>query len=134
MLFRSTASYASTMHFLTGGRFALGLGRGIDLMFKAFGLPKIKTAELEDFAGLMRRLWRGETIVGHNGPAGSWPLLRSWLTALPVTSRCVAASVGRVVDMEGRYLRSWMRKGTTSRGSRAETGAGVGSRSCLEPS
>ncbi len=71
-----TASYASTMHFLTGGRFALGLGRGIDMMFKAFGLPKIKTAELEDFAMLMRRLWRGETIVGHRGPAGSWPLLR----------------------------------------------------------
>ena len=71
-----TASYASTMHFLTGGRFALGLGRGIDMMFKAFGLPPIKTAELEDFAGLMRRLWRGETVMNHDGPAGRWPMLR----------------------------------------------------------
>ena len=71
-----TAAHATTMHFLTGGRFALGLGRGIDMIFDAFGLPRIKTAEMEDFAQLMRRLWKGETIVGHNGPAGSWPLLR----------------------------------------------------------
>ncbi len=71
-----TAAYATTMHFLTGGRFALGLGRGIDAMFDAIGLPHITTAQLEDFAGLMRRLWHGETIVGHKGPAGSWPLLR----------------------------------------------------------
>jgi probable F420-dependent oxidoreductase len=71
-----TAAYASTMHFMTGGRFSLGLGRGIDMMFDAFGLPRITTAQIEDFAGLMRRLWRGETIVGHHGPAGSWPLLR----------------------------------------------------------
>jgi probable F420-dependent oxidoreductase len=71
-----TAAYATTMHFLTGGRFALGLGRGIDMMFDAFGLPHITTAQLEDFAQLMRRLWHGETVVGHAGPAGSWPLLR----------------------------------------------------------
>jgi len=71
-----TAAHATTMHFLTGGRFALGLGRGIDMMFDAFGLPRIKTAEMEDFANLMRRLWKGEAVIGHNGPAGSWPFLR----------------------------------------------------------
>ncbi len=71
-----TAAYASTMHFLTGGRFALGLGRGIDMMFDAFALPRITTAQLEDFAQLMRRLWRGETVLGHHGPAGQWPMLR----------------------------------------------------------
>lgn len=71
-----TASYASTMHFLTGGRFSLGLGRGIDVMFDAFGMPRIKTAQLEDFVGLMRRLWRGETILNHDGPAGKYPMLR----------------------------------------------------------
>ena len=70
-----TASYASTMHHLTGGRFALGLGRGIDRMFQAFGLPRITTAQLEDFAGLMRRLWHGDVVVGHDGPAGRWPVL-----------------------------------------------------------
>jgi probable F420-dependent oxidoreductase len=71
-----TASHATTMHFLTGGRFTLGLGRGITLMQDAYGIPRITTAQMEDFAGLMRRLWRGETIIGHSGPAGSWPVLR----------------------------------------------------------
>lgn len=71
-----TAAYASTMHFLTDGRFSLGLGRGIDVMFDAFGLPRIKTAQLEDFVGLMRRLWRGETVLNHDGPVGKYPMLR----------------------------------------------------------
>ncbi len=70
-----TASYATTMHRLTGGRFVLGLGRGMDRMFDAFGLPHITTAALEDIAGLLRRLWHGEVVVGHDGPAGSWPVL-----------------------------------------------------------
>ena len=71
-----TASYATTMHRLTGGRFTLGLGRGIGPLVKALGLPPVTTAQLEDFAGLMRRLFRGETIVRHDGPAGRFPLLR----------------------------------------------------------
>ena len=71
-----SASYASTMHFLTGGRFTLGIGRGIASLQDAYGMGRITTAQMEDFAGLMRRLWRGETIIGHDGPAGSWPVLR----------------------------------------------------------
>ena len=71
-----TASYASTMHFLTGGRFTLGIGRGIERAQDAYGMGRITTAQMEDFAGLMRRLWKGETVVGHDGPAGSWPVLR----------------------------------------------------------
>jgi probable F420-dependent oxidoreductase len=71
-----TAAYASTMHFLTGGRFSLGLGRGVDVMFDALGLPRIRTAALEDFVQLMRRLWRGETVMNHDGPCGRYPFLR----------------------------------------------------------
>jgi probable F420-dependent oxidoreductase len=71
-----TLSFATTMHRLTGGRFALGLGRGIDLLFRAFGIPAITNAQVEDFVGLARRLWRGETVIGHDGPAGRWPVLR----------------------------------------------------------
>ncbi|MGH0037980.1 MAG: TIGR03857 family LLM class F420-dependent oxidoreductase [Myxococcota bacterium] len=70
-----TAAYAMTMHRLTGGRFSLGLGRGIAPVFDAYGLPHIKTAQIEDFVGLMRRIWRGEVVVGHDGPAGKYPLL-----------------------------------------------------------
>ncbi len=70
-----TAGFARTMQSLTGGRFILGLGRGVPLAQDAYGIPHITTAQLEDFAGLMRRLFRGEVIMGHNGPAGSWPVL-----------------------------------------------------------
>ncbi len=70
-----TAGFARTMQSLTGGRFVLGLGRGVPLMQDAFGIPRITTAQIEDFTGLMRRLFRGEVIIGHKGPAGSWPVL-----------------------------------------------------------
>jgi 5,10-methylenetetrahydromethanopterin reductase len=70
-----TAAWATTMHRLSGGRFALGLGRGFDMLFDAIGLPRVTFAQLEDFTGLMRRLWRGEMIFGHEGPAGNYPYL-----------------------------------------------------------
>jgi 5,10-methylenetetrahydromethanopterin reductase len=70
-----TASYATTMHRLTGGRFALGLGRGIEQLFDAFGIPRITTAQMEDFVQILRRLFRGEVVIGHDGPAGKFPVL-----------------------------------------------------------
>ena len=70
-----TASYAKTMHELTGGRFSLGLGRGIERATRAFGLTPITTAQMEDFVGIMRRVWAGEAVIGHDGPAGSYPAL-----------------------------------------------------------
>jgi probable F420-dependent oxidoreductase len=70
-----TAAIARTMQSLTGGRFVLGLGRGIPLIQDSYGIGRITTAELEDFAGIMRRLFRGELILGHDGPAGSYPVL-----------------------------------------------------------
>ena len=70
-----TAAYATTMHFLTNGRFALGLGRGTPRGSKSLGLKPITTAQMEDFAHLMRRLFRGETVFNHDGAAGSWPTI-----------------------------------------------------------
>jgi probable F420-dependent oxidoreductase len=100
-----TASYAMTMHRLTNGRFSLGLGRGIAAMFRAFGLPQISTAQLEDFAGLMRRLWRGEVVVGHDGPAGKFAMLAlgpDYAGEIPLTFTAFGphslALGGRVMD------------------------------------
>jgi probable F420-dependent oxidoreductase len=70
-----TATFASTMHGVSGGRFALGLGRGFDFMFDIMGLPHVTMAQLEDVVGLMRALWRGERVAGHDGPAGRYPFL-----------------------------------------------------------
>ena len=63
------------MHRLTGGRFTLGLGRGIDAIFSAYGIPKVTTAQMEDIAGSCAACGAGEVIFGHDGPAGKYPIL-----------------------------------------------------------
>ncbi|WP_084460626.1 TIGR03857 family LLM class F420-dependent oxidoreductase [Nocardia kruczakiae] len=70
-----TGSWATTMHRLSGGRFTLGIGRGIGALYAGFGIPAVTTAQLEDFAAVMRRLWRGEAVIGHDGPIGRYPVL-----------------------------------------------------------
>ncbi|MBW2421987.1 MAG: TIGR03857 family LLM class F420-dependent oxidoreductase [Deltaproteobacteria bacterium] len=70
-----TATFCSTMSRLSGGRFALGLARGIGVRSQMMGLRNATNAELADFVGIMRKLWRGERVVGHKGPAGEFPYL-----------------------------------------------------------
>jgi probable F420-dependent oxidoreductase len=70
-----TAGYAHTMHGLTGGRFVLGIGRGIVPMQRAYGIDTITTAQMEDFALVLRRLLAGEAVIGHDGPIGAYPFL-----------------------------------------------------------
>jgi probable F420-dependent oxidoreductase len=71
-----TATFATTMHRLTGGRFALGLGRGFDPLFDVMGLPRVTMAQIEDVVGVLRRLWAGEAVMGHDGPAGRFAFLQ----------------------------------------------------------
>ncbi|GJF10373.1 LLM class F420-dependent oxidoreductase [Mycolicibacterium cyprinidarum] len=70
-----TGSWASTMHRLSGGRFTLGIGRGIAAVYNAFAVPAVTTAQMEDFAQVMRRLWHGEVVFNHDGPMGKYPVL-----------------------------------------------------------
>ncbi len=70
-----TGSWATTMHRLSGGRFTLGIGRGIGAIYAAYGIPAVTTAQMEDFAQMMRRLWHGEVIFNHDGPMGKYPIL-----------------------------------------------------------
>jgi probable F420-dependent oxidoreductase len=44
-------------------------------MQDTYGIPRVTSAQIEDFVGIMRRLFRGEAIIGHKGPAGAWPIL-----------------------------------------------------------
>jgi 5,10-methylenetetrahydromethanopterin reductase len=71
------ASFGGTMSALTGGRFCLGFGRGFDILWKTWGLPVGKLDAIGDTIGLLRRLWAGETIVGHQGPSGTFPYLKT---------------------------------------------------------
>ncbi|MBR7508380.1 LLM class flavin-dependent oxidoreductase, partial [Mycobacterium tuberculosis] len=68
-----TATMATTLHRMSGGRYAFGLGRGISLLFDIMGLPHVTSAQLEDAIGIYRTLWGGGAVVGHDGPAGSYP-------------------------------------------------------------
>lgn len=97
-----TAGYARTMQSLTGGRFVLGIGRGIPMMQDAFGIPRITTAQMEDFAGIMRRLFRGEAIIGHDGPAGSWPVLHLDATLDEHLPMAMVAFGDHTLELAGR--------------------------------
>jgi len=71
-----TAAHATTMHRLSGGRYTLTIGRSVDRFMRSIGLTPIKTAEMEAFIHLMRRLWRGEQVLDYHGPIGSFPALQ----------------------------------------------------------
>ena len=115
-----TAAWASTMHNISGGRFSLGIGRGIDLMFNAFGIPLATTASMESFAGLMRQLWRGETVFNYSDITGSYPVLRldpSFDLDIPLT---LTAFGPNTLDLGGRcfdnvVLHTFFNDDTTSR-------------------
>lgn len=97
-----TAGFARTMQSLTEGRFVLGLGRGVPVMQDVYGIPHITTAEMEDFAGVMRRLFRGEAIIGHDGPIGSYPVLHLDATLDEHLPMSLVAFGPRSLDLGGR--------------------------------
>jgi 5,10-methylenetetrahydromethanopterin reductase len=56
------AGYAATMAKLTEDRFALGIGRGTDQFADVTGTSRLTFQLLEDYIGILRRLWRGESV------------------------------------------------------------------------
>jgi len=75
------ATLATTLWRLSGGRFALGVGRGIGVRSGMLGLKPVKNAQLVAFADVMRRLWNGERVVGHDSALGKFPYLHqaTWM-------------------------------------------------------
>lgn len=65
------AAFGSTMHAAHGPRFVMGLGRGDDGVYAGTGLRSASFDALTDYVGILRRLWRGET-VSYDGPAGTY--------------------------------------------------------------
>lgn len=97
-----TATLSTTMHRLTGGRFCLGLGRGFDALFDVMAIPRVTLAQLEDFTGIMRRLWHGELVLGHDGPAGAFPLLNQDATFDEDIPILLTALGPRTLELAGR--------------------------------
>jgi probable F420-dependent oxidoreductase len=97
-----TATMATTLHRMTGGRYAFGLGRGFDALFDVIGLPRVTSAQLVDVVGVYRRLWHGEAVVGHDGPAGKFPYLSqdsAFDEDIPILMTAIG---GRTLELAGR--------------------------------
>jgi probable F420-dependent oxidoreductase len=99
-----TAGMVRTMQSLTGGRFTLGIGRGIAPLQDAYGIGRITTAQMEDFATLLRRLFRGEVIVGHDGPAGTFPVLHLDSSLDEYVPLCLVGFGDSTLDLAGRVF------------------------------
>jgi len=69
------AAYAATMQATFGERLLLGVGGGFTGLLRPQGMPVLTKAAIGDYVGILRRLWRGET-VRYDGPAGSYPAMR----------------------------------------------------------
>jgi probable F420-dependent oxidoreductase len=97
------AAFGGTMSHLARGGFTLGLGRGVDHLWDTWGLPRPNLAMLEDAAGVLRRMWRGEAVVDHDGPLGRFPGRLALGVELPRIPRLGLGALGpRTMQLAGR--------------------------------
>ena len=77
------ATMCSTLHYMSGGRFELGLARGVAIRNQLMGLNSVSNAQMAEGIQLLRSLWRGEKIMGHEGKMGNLPYLSmgDWMSA-----------------------------------------------------
>ncbi|MEE2032134.1 TIGR03857 family LLM class F420-dependent oxidoreductase [Rhodococcus chondri] len=99
---RVTATMATTLHRLSDGRYALGLGRGFDVLFDLMGLPRVTSARLEDAVEIYRTLWRGDAVTAHDGPAGSFPYLSRTAEGTDRIPILMVALGDRTLELAGR--------------------------------
>lgn len=64
------AAYGASAAALARGGFTMGMGRGLNHQWDGWGTPRPKLAQIEDAAQLLKRLWAGEAVTGHDGPLG----------------------------------------------------------------
>ena len=96
---RSTVASAwATLHELTGGRVAAGLGVG-DSAVETMGRRPMRVAELEDLIADLRTLWAGEEV---KEPDAEAPYRLAWVEGPLHVPVYVAASGPRLLDLAGR--------------------------------
>lgn len=69
------ASYGATMQATFGNRLAIGVAQGIPPIYEPHGMSTPDLRTIEDYVGILRRLWAGET-VSYDGPAGRFPNMK----------------------------------------------------------
>lgn len=82
------ATMCSSLHYLSAGRFELGLARGVGIRNQLMGLEQVRNQQLVDGLDILRKLWRGEKVMSYDGPMGKLPYLSmgDWLNAdIPIS-------------------------------------------------
>ena len=69
------ANMCSSLHYISGGRFELGLARGVNIRNQLMGLPAVSNQQMREGIDILRRLWRGEKVMGYDGAMGTLPYL-----------------------------------------------------------
>lgn len=67
------AAFGASAAALAPGGFTMGLGRGLNHQWDAWGMPRPKLAQIEDAACVLKTLWAGEAVTDHDGPLGRFP-------------------------------------------------------------
>ena len=77
------ATMCASLHYLSGGRFELGLARGVAIRNQLMGLEAVSNEQMVEGIEVLRTLWRGEKIMGHDGAMGKLPYLSmgDWMDA-----------------------------------------------------
>jgi 5,10-methylenetetrahydromethanopterin reductase len=77
------ATMCSSLHYLSGGRVELGIARGVAIRNQLMGLESVKNTHIVEALEILRTLWRGEKVMGHDGAMGNLPYLSmgDWLDA-----------------------------------------------------
>jgi probable F420-dependent oxidoreductase len=77
------ATMCSSLHYLSDGRFALGLARGVAIRNQLMGLETVGNKHMAEGLEILRTLWSGGKVMGYDGPMGNLPYLSmgDWLDA-----------------------------------------------------
>jgi 5,10-methylenetetrahydromethanopterin reductase len=77
------ANMCSSLHYLSGGRFELGLARGVNIRNQLMGLATVSNQQMLEGIDILRSLWRGDKVMGYDGAMGKLPYLSmgDWMDA-----------------------------------------------------
>lgn len=77
------ATMCSSLHYLSGGRFELGLARGVAIRNQLMGLESVTNTKMVEALDILRTLWSGKKVMGYDGAMGNLPYLSmgDWLDA-----------------------------------------------------
>jgi 5,10-methylenetetrahydromethanopterin reductase len=81
------ATMCSSLHYLSDGRFELGLSRGVGIRNSLMGLQNVGNKQFVEGLEILKTLWSGGSVLDHQGDMGSFPYLSmgKWVkAAIPI--------------------------------------------------